>query len=92
MITKEDFENIAMLSRLAVDEDAYPRFSEDLDCMVAFVDKIAEATEEIADFEEDFVRTTAFREDEVFPSASREEILRNAPCSQDGFFVLRKRA
>ena len=92
MITKEEFDSLATLSRLEVKDEDYPRFSEELSLMVAFADEIGKLCMED---EESFGRAdtqTALREDEVAPSAGAEEILSNAPCSQDGYFLLRKRA
>lgn len=92
MITKEEFEKLATLSRLAVKDEDYPHFFEDLSQMVMFADKIRELS-----FEEDEhlhidKLQTSLSEDVVLPGTRREDILKNAPCSQDGYFLLRKRA
>ena len=92
MITKEEFENIATLARLSADEREYNRLAPDLSAMVAFSDKIKET---VLEESEDYTRNTGetlLREDEVKASCDFAEILSNAPCSQDDFFLLRKRA
>lgn len=92
MITREEFENIALLSRLSTAECEYDRFAEDLSRMVQFADRIREVYFEETDFTAKETDVMSLREDVVEPSRERAEILSNAPCSQDGFFLLRKRA
>ena len=90
MVNKEELENIARLSGLGFSDD-YPRFLQDLSQMVLFADKIRAVSSD--DFvEKQEITATSLRCDIAKPSADREEILKNAPCSQDGYFLLRKRA
>lgn len=91
MITKEEFENIARLSGLMVAQKDYPRFSQNLMQMVEFADEIRQVPCD-GFYEEHKGSVTSLRLDTVQPSADREEILKNAPCSQDGYFFTRKRA
>ncbi len=92
MITKKEFENIATLSRLSTDDGEYNRFCDDLSRMVEFADRIKEATADDTAYPCDAKVEAVLREDKVYPCTDREDILSNAPCSQDGFFLLRKRA
>lgn len=91
MITKEEFENIATLARISKGEEEYLRFAEDLSRMVVFADKIKDVSTDDGDF---FLvdRSAELREDRVEPSFERADILSNVSDSQDGYFLLRKRA
>lgn len=92
MITKDEFENIATLSRLSADDSEYNRFCEDLSRMVEFADRIKEAVTDDAQSSFETIAETYLREDTVHACTDRADILSNAPCCQDGYFILRKRA
>lgn len=92
MITKQEIENLAVLSKLYVAEDEIERLTAEVGRMVAFADAVSEASAEIEDFETINCASNVYRDDVVLPSLSADEILRNAPEQAEGCFLLRKRA
>lgn len=91
MLTKEEIENLATLSKLSLTEEEYPKLCEDLQKMVDFADIVRNADLSEYDFKETETFPDAFREDRVGNSLSREQILSNAPLCDEKYFVVRKR-
>lgn len=91
MITKQEIENIALLSKLYVAEEEYDKLTEDMGRMVSFAHAISEA--DVSPVKDTLKCESAnvYREDEVVSSLLCEEILRNAPEQRDSCFLLRKR-
>ena len=80
MVTREDVENIALLSKLFVPE-------EELD----FADTINNAPTDGEEFDDINNLSNVFREDEVVESYDTKEILSNAPEQAEDHFLVRNR-
>lgn len=89
MVTKEEIMKIAILSKLFVADDEIDSLTEDMGRIIAFADTINNAADEGTDFEHINQLSNVFREDVVVPSYPREEILRNAPDSDEGCFLVK---
>ncbi len=90
MIEKEEVKKLAKLSKLSFTEQEIEKLTVDMQSIVAFADMIskAEFTQK-----EGIVPDSLqpLREDTVMPSYPRDEILKNAPTPEDGFFKLPRR-
>lgn len=91
MVTREDVENIALLSKLFVAEDELDALTADMQGIIDFADTINNAPSNSVEFDNINNLSNAFREDEVIPSYPSEEILKNAPEQSEGHFLVRKR-
>ena len=82
-VTREDVENVALLSRLSIkDEDMDKNISE-LNDFLEYVDRLAPTAHVLP-------VQNVFREDVVKPSLDRELALSNAPQQEDGYFRVPK--
>ena len=87
MISKEEFKNLALLSKLVFSQDEEEKLRKEFDSIIEFADTVRKfSTEDEAEVDEK--RTTPLREDEILPSYSQEDILKNAAYTEDGFFHL----
>ncbi len=89
MITREEIENIALLSKLSVAENEIESLTQDLEQMMAFADCVAKA--DVGDIStSDTAEVSPLREDEVRNSLDVRDVLMNAPLSCDGYFKVEK--
>jgi len=82
---------IAHLARIAVADDEIPHLQEQLNAILAFVEQLAAV--DVANIEPmTSVTPMAMkkRSDVVTDGEIAEQILRNAPATQDGFFLVPK--
>lgn len=91
MVTHEDVIQIARLSKLSIKEDELDALTKDMADIIGFADTINNASEEGVEFDNINHLSNVFREDEVVPSYSCEEILCNANDKEDGHFLVKKR-
>jgi aspartyl-tRNA(Asn)/glutamyl-tRNA(Gln) amidotransferase subunit C len=92
MVTHEEILKIAKLAKLSVSADELVQLTKDMSEIIGFADTINEAVTEASDFDNINNLSNAFREDVVVPSFDREEILKNAPNQESGYFLAKKRA
>lgn len=92
MVTREDVENIALLSKLYVAEDELDALTKDMQEIIDFADTINNAEEKGEEFDNINNLSNVFREDTVIKSFDSAEILSNAPEQADDSFLVRKRA
>ena len=82
---------IAHLARIAVADDEIPHLQEELNAILAFVEQLAAV--DVANIEPmTSVTPMAMKQrpDVVTDGEIAEQILRNAPATQDGFFLVPK--
>ena len=91
MVTREDVENIALLSKLFVPEEELDGLTESMQKIVDFADQINSAPVSDEGFDNINNLSNVFREDEVVPSYPAEEILSNAPEQAEQHFLVRNR-
>lgn len=92
MVTREDIENIALLSKLFVDESELDSLTEEMQKIVAFADTINKVDVKTGDFDNINNLSNVFREDVVLESLPAKEILANAPEQAEDHFLVRRRA
>lgn len=86
-LTKEELNQLAFLARLELSE-------EELVTLGGYLNRLLESFEKLRELDTENVEPTShtvpvcnvFRDDEVKPSLSREEVLANAPAEKDGTF------
>jgi len=90
-ITKIDVEHVAQLARLRFSEDQLVLFTEQLNTLLSYFDKLQEVdTTGIEPSTHAVSLCNAFREDLSRPSIVEDDALRNAPASARGCFKVPK--
>ncbi|HZK43513.1 MAG TPA: Asp-tRNA(Asn)/Glu-tRNA(Gln) amidotransferase subunit GatC [Syntrophomonadaceae bacterium] len=90
-LTIKDIEDIALLARLNLSEQEKETLIKELGTLFNFVDKLQDLdTEGIEPLINTLSVYNVFRSDEVRQSPSREEMLSNAPLTEDGYYKVPK--
>lgn len=89
MVTKQDVENIAILSKLFVAEEELDDLTKQMQEIVEFADAINNAPDSGEEFDNINNLLNVFREDVVVESLPSEEILKNAPEQAEDHFLVR---
>ncbi|EYE87816.1 glutamyl-tRNA amidotransferase subunit C [Fervidicella metallireducens AeB] len=90
-VTIKDVEYVAKLARLEFNEQQMQKFTQDLNGILGYVEKLSEVdTEGVEISIHPFPMFNALREDIVRPSLDREEALLNAPEKEDNLFKVPK--
>ena len=86
-IDKETLQKIAHLSRLELDEKNTDKMLEDMNGIIAFVEKLNEVnTDGVEPLTTMSLEVNALRNDEVAPHLPHELALKNAPQKDDNYF------
>ena len=86
-VTKEDMENVAVLSRLSIPKAETEEYMQQLSTFLDYVENLkAVDTENVKPTTYALPIQNVFREDVVRPSLSRTAALANAPLQEDGYF------
>ena len=89
-VTREDVENVALLSRLRIDEKDMDKNIQELSDFLEYVDRLQQVdTENVAATAHVLPIQNVFREDVVKPSLNRDLALSNAPEQEDGYLLVR---
>ncbi|MDP2037304.1 MAG: Asp-tRNA(Asn)/Glu-tRNA(Gln) amidotransferase subunit GatC [Ignavibacteria bacterium] len=90
-VTRKDVEYIASLSKLKFEENELDNFTHQLNDILAYVEKLNELdTENVEPLSHPVENKNVFREDELKPSISTEEALKNSPNKTEEFFRVPK--
>ncbi len=90
-VSIKDVEYVAELARLSFDEKEKQGLAEDLNQILAYVEKLGELDTEKEDIiVNPYYIENRFREDEVVPSINLEDVLKNAPDSLEEYVVVPK--
>lgn len=90
-VTRKDVEYIASLSKLKFEENELDNFTHQLNDILAYVEKLNELdTENVEPLSHPVENNNVFREDELKPSISTEEALKNSPNKTEEFFRVPK--
>jgi aspartyl-tRNA(Asn)/glutamyl-tRNA(Gln) amidotransferase subunit C len=82
---------IAHLARIAVAEDEVEHLREELNAILAFVEQLSEVdVEGVEPMTSVIPMAMKKRPDEVTDGGIPDDILKNAPAAQDGFFMVPK--
>ncbi|HEY1364735.1 MAG TPA: Asp-tRNA(Asn)/Glu-tRNA(Gln) amidotransferase subunit GatC [Xanthobacteraceae bacterium] len=90
-IDADTVRRLARLARIAVAEEEVPQLQEELNAFLVFVEQLAEV--DVSGIEP-MTSVTPMqmkkREDKVTDGGIRNDVLRNAPATEDGFFLVPK--
>ena len=90
-ITPDLIQYLESLARITLTEDEEKKIGGELQDILTYIDKLNELdTEGVEAMSNCFPLNNVFRADEIRASMSPDEIVANAPESQDGAFVVPK--
>ena len=90
-ITREEVLHVAKLARLNLSEEETEKLQSDMESIIEFANTLNELdTEGVVPTAHARPMSNAFREDVIKESYDREEMLKNAPESEDGGFAVPK--
>ena len=90
-ITPDLIKYLESLARITLTEEQEKKVGTELQDILTYIDMLNELdTDGVEAMSHCFPVTNVMREDEVAPSMSPDEIVANAPESQDGYFVVPK--
>lgn len=90
-ITPDLIKYLEKLARITLSEDEEKKVGNELQDILTYIDMLNELdTDGVEAMSHCFPVTNVMREDEVALSMSPDEIVANAPESQDGYFVVPK--
>lgn len=91
MVEREEIIKLAKLSKLTMSDEQIETLTKDMQSIISFADMIEKAKCDEPD-SISISNPQPLRSDEVHSSYPREEILKNAPTPDDGYFLLPRRA
>lgn len=90
-VTKKDVEKIAELARLKFTDEDLENFTPQMNEILSYMDKLNELdTENVKPLSHPVEQTNVFREDELKPSISTDDALKNAPDKNEHHFKVPK--
>lgn len=90
-VSKKDVEYIANLARLEFSNSEIENFTDQLNQILQYVDKLNELdTDNVEPLSHPVENVNVFRDDILKPTVSRMEALKNAPEANDEFFKVPK--
>ena len=90
-ITPDLIKYLESLARITLSESEEEKVGKELQDILTYIDTLNELdTTDVEAISHSFPITNVLRKDEVKPSMSPDEIVANAPESQDGAFVVPK--
>ena len=90
MVTREDVENIALLSKLFVPEEELDSLTQSMQEIIDFADTINNAPTSGESFDNINNLSNVFREDVVTNGDNKEAMLANAPKAKEGQYQVPK--
>jgi len=88
--TLSDLLRLSKLSQIKLSEKELDKFSTQISEILNFISQLSNInTQEVSPQTHSTGRKNVFREDEVKPSLTQEEALKNAPATYKGFFKVR---
>ena len=89
-ITREEVRHVAMLFRMSLSEEEIARLQQQLSQIIDYFQVLQQVnTESVPPTSHTLPLENVMRDDEPRPSYPAEDILANAPLSEDGFFRVR---
>jgi aspartyl-tRNA(Asn)/glutamyl-tRNA(Gln) amidotransferase subunit C len=90
-VTKKDVEHVAKLARLEFNEQQKEKLTQEMNDILKYIGKLNEVdTSNVEPLSHVIELSNVMREDEVTPSLSQENVLKNAPEKTEKFFKVPK--
>lgn len=89
-ITRETVQHVAKLARLELTPEETERYTQDLGKILSLVEELNEVDLSQVELDMDTSTEIVFRADKAVREFSREELMKNAPSEEDGFFRVPK--
>ena len=90
-VTKDDVRKVARLSRIAVDDSRLETLAGELNGILGWIDQLNEVDVDGVEPMTSVVEASLpMREDNVTDGEKPDQVLANAPKTEDGFFVVPK--
>jgi aspartyl-tRNA(Asn)/glutamyl-tRNA(Gln) amidotransferase subunit C len=89
-ITQETVQHVAKLARLELTPEETERYTQDLGKILSLVEELNEVDLSQVELDMDTSTETVFRADKSVREFTREELIKNAPSEEDGFFRVPK--
>jgi len=90
MISKEEVERIANLARLELTDEEKKIYAEQLSAVLDYVEKLKKVpTLTIEPLHNITGAANVFREDEITCEKRKDELLKNAPMTEDGYIKVK---
>lgn len=90
-VTKKDVEHIANLARLKIDENEIENYTNQLNSILGYVEKLNELdTENVEPLSHPVENTNVFREDVLIKSTDTKKALKNSPDKDEQYFYVPK--
>ena len=90
MVTKEEIMDIALLSKLHIDDDEIDDLTKEMMNIIKFADTINGYDGEVEEFDNINNLSNVFREDVVGESFLQSEILKNVDGGENGYFPVKR--
>ena len=91
MLLPETIHKIAGLTKLALSEDEARLFTDQLDEVLQYMNKLNELdTSDIEPLYSPIKQTSVLREDTVFQEYNKQDLLKNAPKTDGDYFIVPK--
>ncbi len=91
MISLKDTQHVAKLARLELTEEEQENYTKQLSSILSYIEKLNEVdTAGIEPMAHSVKISNVMRDDVVVQDFTRDEMLKNAPCEEDGFFKVPK--
>ncbi|MCD4550237.1 Asp-tRNA(Asn)/Glu-tRNA(Gln) amidotransferase subunit GatC [Schaalia sp. lx-260] len=88
-MSTDEVARVAGLARIALTEEEIIRIAGELDAIASAVAKVSEvATPDIPATSHPIPLTNVWRADEIGPTLDRDEVMAQAPASEDGMFMV----
>ncbi|HCY76407.1 MAG TPA: Asp-tRNA(Asn)/Glu-tRNA(Gln) amidotransferase GatCAB subunit C [Ignavibacteriales bacterium] len=90
-VTKKEVEKIAELANLKFSDEELESFTPEMNEILTYMEKLNELnTENVEPLSHPVEQTNVFREDELKPSITTEDALKNAPAKDETHFKVPK--
>ena len=91
MVTKEEIMDIALLSKLHIDDNEIDELTKEMMNIIKFADTINGYDGEVEEFDNINNLSNVFREDVVGESFLQSEILKNVDGGENGYFPVKRK-
>lgn len=90
-VTKDDVKKVARLTRIAVPEERLEHLASELTGIMGWIEQLNEVdVEGVEPMTSVVAATLPMREDVITDGGIQDQVLANAPRTEDGFFVVPK--